>query len=112
MTYKEKQRKGQEESKVLKRDYEPLMNAFGEMYKEAYKDNALSSKMKSLIGIAVSVAIQCDGCAYHHVEKAIQLEATREEVIEAIGMAVLMGGGPSTHYGSSVLSVYDEFINN
>jgi alkylhydroperoxidase/carboxymuconolactone decarboxylase family protein YurZ len=53
-------------------------------------------------------AFRMTACLDHHVALAIEAGATREEVIEAIEVAILIGGGPSTHYGALALEAYDE----
>ncbi len=75
----------------------------------AYADGALSNKTKELIAFALSVAARCDGCLAHHGARLAQLGATREEVVEAVGVAIQMGGGPSVIYGGEALRAFDAF---
>jgi Carboxymuconolactone decarboxylase family. len=42
-----------------------------------------------------------------HAKALVRLGASREEVVETVGMAVYMGGGPSMMYGARALSAYD-----
>ena len=48
-------------------------------------------------------------CINSHVQNAIKAGVTREELVEALGVAVLMGGGPSSAYAGIVLEAYDQF---
>jgi len=86
------------------------MAAFkGLMGATAGKDGELSVKMKELIALAIAITVRCDGCIAHHVKLCIQAGATRGEVVETIGVAQLMGGGPATVYGVEALKAYDQF---
>ncbi|WP_246050236.1 carboxymuconolactone decarboxylase family protein [Neolewinella litorea] len=49
------------------------------------------------------MTVRCDGCIAFHLHDAIAAGADRDEITEAIGVAVLMGGGPSVVYGCEAL---------
>ncbi|MCF8482243.1 MAG: carboxymuconolactone decarboxylase family protein [Rhodospirillum sp.] len=72
-------------------------------------DGSLSVKTKELIALAIAITVRCDGCIAHHVKAVIEAGATRGEVIETIGVAQLMGGGPATVYGVEALEAFDQF---
>ena len=50
------------------------------------KTNKLDAKTRELIALAVAVTRQCDGCITIHTDAAIQHGATREEIVEALGV--------------------------
>ncbi|MFO0830116.1 MAG: carboxymuconolactone decarboxylase family protein [Phycisphaerales bacterium] len=83
--------------------------AFAPFFKELMKDGALSAKEKELIAVGISVATRCEPCIYSHVEKALKHGATSAQVMEAAGVAVLMGGGPSYTYAPVVSAALDHF---
>ncbi len=85
------------------------MSGFGQLHKEALKEGALSAKVKELIALAIGITVRCDGCISFHVHDALKAGATREEIAETIGVAILMGGGPSMVYGSEALEALDQF---
>ena len=62
-----------------------------------------------MIATAIGVAVRCDSCIASHTKAASMNGASREEVLEALGIAVFMGGGPSVVYASQVLETYDQF---
>ncbi len=76
------------------------MKAFSAMSQAALKSNALDTKTKELIAVAIGVAIRCDDCIAFHVKAAIEAGATKDEIAETLGMAVYMGAGPSVMYAS------------
>lgn len=52
---------------------------------------------------AVSICVPCNGCIAFHMNGALRAGATRPELLETIGVAVLMGGGPAAAYGAQAL---------
>lgn len=62
----------------------------------ANKPGALDPKAKDLMALAIGIAIRCDGCIGFHTEAAIQYGATRDEIVETIGVAVYKYGGLPT----------------
>lgn len=86
-----------------------VMSGFGAMHRAATADGHLSAKVKELIALAVSITSHCDGCISFHTHDALKAGASREEIAEAVGVAVLMGGGPAVVYGSDALDAVDQF---
>lgn len=86
-----------------------VMKAFSGIAQAALKADALDTKTKELIALGIAVAIRCDGCIAFHAEAAVKLGATREEVMETMGMAVYMGAGPSVMYAAQAVEAYDQF---
>lgn len=83
------------------------MSGFAQLHQSAVKAGALSTKSKELIALAIAITVRCDGCIAFHVHDALASGAERQEIIEAIGIAVLMGGGPAVVYGSQALEALD-----
>lgn len=96
-------------SEALATEIPGPMAAFSQLHSSAVADGALSGKVKELIALAIGIAVHCDGCISFHVHDAINAGATRPEIAETIGVAVLMGGGPSMVYGSEALEALDQF---
>lgn len=85
------------------------MKGFSAMARGALKPGALDPKTKELIALAIGVAARCDGCLGFHAKAAVKHGATRDEVMEALGMCVYMGGGPSMVYSALALKAFDQF---
>ena len=83
--------------------------AFGALGKAVLKDGAISLKQKELIAVALSVQNRCEMCIMAHVQNAIRAGVTREELVEALEVCVLMGGGPNQSFASIALEVFDQF---
>ena len=89
-----------------------VMEKYVAMSSAAKADGCLDKKTKELIAAAIGVAVRCDSCIASHTKAARMNGASREEVLEALGIAVFMGGGPSVVYASQALSAFDEFNND
>lgn len=83
--------------------------AFGQMFQALMKDGALTVKQKELIALGIGVAVRCEPCIYLHVEKALHAGAKPAEIMEAAGVAVMMGGGPVSTYAPVVAAALDHF---
>ncbi len=88
-----------------------VMQGFQELHKAATTDSALSAKTKELIALAIGITVRCDGCIAFHVHDALEAGASKDEIVDAIGVAVMMGGGPSVVYGSAAMEALDHFQN-
>lgn len=93
----------------LRKEIPDVMTGFSTMSQAATKDGALDKKTKELIALALGVAARCDGCIGFHVQALVKLGATRDELLETLGMAIYMGGGPSLMYAADALRAYEEF---
>jgi AhpD family alkylhydroperoxidase len=86
-----------------------VIKGYGALGAATYKPGALDPKTKELIALALAIGAHCDGCVAYHAKAARDRGASREEVAEAIGVAIHMGGGPSMVYGADALRAYDSF---
>lgn len=93
----------------LRKGIPGVAQGFHEVAKSAIGKGALDSKTKELIALAIGITVRCDGCLAYHARAAAKFGASREEVMEAIGVAVYMGGGPSMIYGAEALAAFDSF---
>jgi AhpD family alkylhydroperoxidase len=94
---------------ALGREIPETMKAFIGLHEAAAADGALTAKVKELVALAIAVTVRCDGCIAFHVHDAIQAGASREEIMEALGVAILMGGGPAVIYATEAFNAVDQF---
>lgn len=80
---------------------------FGALHHSAIKDGALTAREKELIALAIGLTQGCDPCIYLHTEGAIKAGATRAQVFEAAGVAVMMQGGPAFVHLPEVLAALE-----
>jgi AhpD family alkylhydroperoxidase len=86
-----------------------VMKGFSAMARAALEPKALDTKTKELIALAISVAVRCDACVAFHAEAAAKRGATRDEIMETMGMAVYMGAGPAVMYAAQAVEAFDQF---
>ena len=81
--------------------------AFGSLHASAMKEGALSTREKELIALAIGLAQRCTGCICLHAAGAKKAGATREQAMEAAGVAVMMQGGPAFVHFPLVIAAFD-----
>jgi len=75
---------------------------------DALKDGVLSVKQKELIALGIAICATCDYCIAIHVKKCFEAGATKEEIAETCGVAILMGGGPALTYSAFAMKAIEE----
>jgi AhpD family alkylhydroperoxidase len=84
---------------------------YAQLHNAAMADGALTARVKELIALAISVTRECDGCVVAHARGAARRGATAQEVAEAMGVAILMNGGPGTVWGPRAYAAFEEFAD-
>jgi AhpD family alkylhydroperoxidase len=72
----------------------------------ASKTGKLDPKIRELIAIAVAVTLRCDGCITVHTDAAAKQGATKEEVIEALGVAITVNAGAALVYSARTVDAF------
>lgn len=91
------------------KDYPSETEAFFNFMQKAEAGPALDMKTKELINVGISVSAQCEWCIAFHVKNALEAGASRDEIMSAGFMAVLMHGGPALMYMMRMAEALDEF---
>jgi AhpD family alkylhydroperoxidase len=82
------------------------VRGYGAMGGAGQKTGQLDAKTRELIALAVAVTLRCDGCITVHIDAARKLGATKEEVAEALGVAVSINAGAAIVYSARTLDAY------
>ena len=82
---------------------------YAALHGAAMGDGALPARVKELIALAIAVTKECDGCVVAHARSAVRQGVTAAEVAEAMGVAILMNGGPGTVWGPRAYAAFEEF---
>jgi AhpD family alkylhydroperoxidase len=72
------------DNKVIKRIFNLDTNAF--------TDGALPKRTKEILGLGNSMVLRCDDCVRYHLEECFKLNISKEEVMEALSISLLVGG--------------------
>lgn len=88
---------------ALQQQIPDVMTPFGSLVEAVTKDGVLSAKTKRLMMVSVAVALRCEHCIRVHVKAAVELQASRAEILEAVGVSILLAGGPAAAYGATLV---------
>ena len=69
-----------------------LIKRFFGLDKTAYGEGHLDSKTKELLGLVASMVLRCNDCIDYHLEQAVKEGWSKEQIDEAMGVAMLVGG--------------------
>jgi AhpD family alkylhydroperoxidase len=88
-----------------------VMKAVGSIEPSIAKMGKLDAKTHELIALAVAVTTRCDGCISVHAKKAMELGVTREEIAEALSVAINLNAGAALVYSARVMEAFDTLPN-
>ena len=105
------ERRGELQSGLIRlgRELPSTMGSFASLHKAATANAALNTKTKELIALGIAVAIRCESCIAFHIHDSLAAGATRPEILEVLGVAVMMGGGPAAMYACDALAALEQF---
>ena len=86
-----------------------VYEGFATIHRAVYQDGALSGGLKELIAVGIAINKGCLGCIASHTRGAARKGVTEEQMAETIGVAIQMGGGPSSIYGPQAWDSFKEF---
>jgi AhpD family alkylhydroperoxidase len=96
-------------TRELRRSIPDVWAGFAALHEHAMAPGALPTHVKELMALVVGVVQHCDGCVAYHARGAAKAGATEPEVAEALGVALLMGGGPASVWAPRALAAFREF---
>ena len=88
-----------------------LAKAFQGLHHNALKAGTLDAATKELMALACGIVTHCEGCIANHTAAAVRAGASKEAFFEALGVAVLMGGGSALTYAGKAIEAYQEFAS-
>lgn len=71
------------------------------------KTARLDAKTRELIALAVAISLRCDGCITVHTAEARKQGATKEEIAEALGVAISVNAGAALVYSTRTMDAFD-----
>jgi AhpD family alkylhydroperoxidase len=81
-------------TQLIKQHTPNAASGFSALFGKVMAEGALSVKDKELIALGIGLALRCEPCIRLHVKKSLEAGATKQQVLEAAQVAVMMGGGP------------------
>lgn len=77
---------------------------------QAYERGPLDIKTKELMGLVASTVLRCNDCITYHVIRCIQEGVTETEFLEALNVALIVGGSIIILHLRRAVEVYDECL--
>jgi AhpD family alkylhydroperoxidase len=84
------------------------IKGYVELSSAGQKKDLLGAKIRELIALAVAVTARCDGCITVHTDAALRHGATKEEIAEALGVAIAVNAGAALVYSTRVMDAFKE----
>lgn len=97
----------QKDAEKMKQQTSNAINGFSGLFGKVMGEGSISVKEKELVAVGIAVAIQCEPCILLHVKKCIEAGLTREQVLEAVSVSVMMAGGPAYTHLPMVIDALD-----
>lgn len=94
---------------IVKKEKPEIADPFLGLLRSVHQEGALSIKEKELICLGISIYAGCKSCIVLHTRSALEAGATREELMETCGAALMMGGSSVISYVSTVLEAFKKF---
>lgn len=97
-------------TKILDLDHLGIKRFFN-LDSNTYKEGALPSKTKELLGLVASSVLRCNDCIDYHLEQCAETGSTKEEIIEAMNIALVVGGSiviPHLRHAIKTLELLEE----
>lgn len=84
-----------------------IVKAYAGLHHANSASTLLDAKTRELIALAVSVTLRCDGCINAHTEAAAKAGASKEEIVEALGVAIMVNAGAAMVYSARAMDALD-----
>ena len=98
--------------RALRQAIPDVYKGYAALHSAAMAPGALDATTKELVALGIAITLRCDGCIASHARGAAKAGASREQVAEAIGVALMMNGGPGTVYGPRAYDAFCEFADD
>jgi AhpD family alkylhydroperoxidase len=79
---------------------------------QAYREGALPQKTKEMLGLVASLVLRCDDCIQYHIIRCAEEGVSTDEVVEALGIGLVVGGSITIPHLRRALQAWDELQGN
>jgi AhpD family alkylhydroperoxidase len=84
-----------------------IVKAYAGLHHANAKSTRLDARVRELIALGVAVSLRCDGCINAHTEAAIKAGATKEDIVDALCVAIMVNAGAALVYSARTIDAYD-----
>ncbi|MFZ9916629.1 MAG: carboxymuconolactone decarboxylase family protein, partial [Phycisphaerales bacterium] len=75
-----------------------------------YEDGALDARTKELLGLVASAVLRCNDCIDYHLEQCVKLGYTKDEIVDALNVALVVGGSIVIPHARHAMLSLDELF--
>lgn len=94
---------------VMSQDFLPYKR-FYNLDTNAYSNGAIPEKYKELMGLTASMVLRCNDCILYHIEGSVKCGANRQELNEAMNIALVIGGSIVVPHLRFAIIAIDELL--
>ncbi|MGN8224444.1 carboxymuconolactone decarboxylase family protein [Gracilimonas sp. BCB1] len=105
-----REKRAEQNEKVMDFDHLGIKRFFN-MDTNTYRDGALSSQTKELLGLTASAVLRCNDCIDYHLEQCAKAGSTKAEIVDALNVALIVGGSiviPHLRHAADTLDFLEE----
>ena len=84
-------RRNEGNARISKKNFLPF-NRFMALDPRAYEEGEIPAKYKELMGLVGSMVLRCNDCVTYHIDAAVKRGSTEKEILEAMNIALVIGG--------------------
>ena len=96
--------------KISSKQFLPF-NRFIALDSRAYGEGEIPEKYKELMGLVGSMVLRCNDCIYYHIDSAFKAGCSEKEILEAMNIALVIGGSVVIPVLRAGLTALDEIIS-
>ena len=96
------------QNRLVLRDAPLSLKRFWSLDGQTYREGALDKKTKELLGLVASMVLRCDDCILYHLIQCRKLGLSREEILEALNVAAIVGGSITIPHIRRAVELWDE----
>jgi AhpD family alkylhydroperoxidase len=93
-------------------DFDHLgIKRFFNMDTNTYRDGALPTQTKELLGLVASAVLRCNDCIDYHLEQCAKTDSTKAEIVDALNVALIVGGSiviPHLRHAAETLEILEK----
>jgi AhpD family alkylhydroperoxidase len=86
----------------------PIAKAYEDLSNAAYASGTIDGKTKRLMAMTAATVHGCRACILYQADEALKLGATKEEILECIGVAVSLGGTMAAGQATRLIGYLEE----
>ncbi len=98
-------------NEIVMKHADLTIKRFYSLDSQAYREGALPSKTKEMLGLVASLVLRCDDCIKYHIIRCHEEAVTTDEIVEALGIGLVVGGSITIPHLRRALQAWDELGN-